>query len=137
MKRLVTVLGLLALAAPAAAQQFDGVWYARQQQVNGLGEFQLTIVNGQYALTASLTTVEGYNYQTYQSGEAAFYPPDTLRLVVYDYEPKVYQGNPMTKPPNSNLKVLGLDGSTMVLMDNVCAMSSPASACTSTYQRIQ
>jgi hypothetical protein len=126
-----------ALAAPAAAQHLDGVWYARLLQPNGLAQFELTLNRGQYALTSSLTTAEGYNYLTYQAGAAEFYPPDRLRLVVFDWQPREYLGRTMAMPPNSNLTILRVDGRSLTLMDNVCAMSAPAASCTTTYQRVQ
>lgn len=138
MKRMVTGLWALAvMAGPAVAQQFDGVWYARQQQATGIGEYQLTIVQGTYALTGVLTTPQGYQYQSYQSGTAEFIAPETLRLMVFDWQPREYNGVPMSMPPNSNLRVLGFDGQTLTVLDNVCAMSAPAQSCATTYQRMQ
>jgi hypothetical protein len=126
-----------ALAAPAAAQHLDGVWYARLPQQNGLVQFELTLNRGQYALTSSLTTREGYSYQTYRAGAAEFYPPDRLRLLVHDWQPREYLGRRMAAPPTSNLTILRIDGRSLTLMDNVCAMSAPAATCTTTYQRVQ
>lgn len=138
MKRFLAGLcALAAMAIPAMAQQFDGVWYARQQQASGVGEYQLTIVQGTYALTSVLTTPQGYQYQSYQSGSAEFIAPETLRLMVFDWQPREYNGVPMSMPPNSNLRLLGFDGQTMTLLDNVCAMSAPPEACATTYRRMQ
>ncbi|HRE60074.1 MAG TPA: hypothetical protein PLA85_11735 [Micropepsaceae bacterium] len=131
----MAAFGLMALAAPASAQSLDGVWLARQNQSNGVGQYHLTISQGQYALSASLTTPEGYYYENYQSGVLEFYPPDTIRLVVYDWAPREYQGHYMEKPPNAHLQILSLNGSTLTLMNKNC--QGPANQCTSTYQRIQ
>ena len=133
----LALAAVAALAVPAAAQQLDGVWFARQPQQNGLAQFQLTLNRGQYALNASLTTREGYTYQSYQAGVAEFYPPDRLRLLVHDWQPREYLGRSMAAPPTSNLTIVRLDGRAMTLMDNVCAMSAPAATCTTTYQRVQ
>lgn len=133
----LALAALAALAAPGSAQSLDGVWFAHQPQQNGVAQFQLTLNRGQYALSASLTTREGYTYQSYQAGAAEFYPPDRLRLLVHDWQPREYLGRSMAAPPTSNLTIVRFDGRNMTLMDNVCAMSAPAATCTTTYQRVQ
>ncbi len=142
MKPLALILASLlaataALTAPAPAQSLDGVWFAQQSQRNGVSQFQLTLNRGQYALNARLTSPEGYRYETYQAGAAEFYPPDRLRLVVHDWQPRQYLGRSMPQPPTSNLSIVGFDGRRMTLMDNVCAMSAPRETCMTTYQRVQ
>ncbi|MCC7321982.1 MAG: hypothetical protein IT542_13515 [Rubellimicrobium sp.] len=138
MKRMYRVAFVLAgLAGPAAAQDFDGVWLAQQNQANGTGSYELVLSGGSYALTATLVTPEGYTYQSYQSGAVELYPPDTLRLVVLDWSPREYLGQPMSMPPNSNLRVASYDGNWLTLVDNVCAMSAPLETCASTYRRLR
>lgn len=127
----------VAVGGTAAAQTIDGVWYSGAPGPRGFSEYDLTLAGSQYALGARLTTPEGFVYENFQSGMVEYYPPDTIRLVVLDWQPRVYQGVEMARPPNQTLQVTGLGPSTMTLVDPACAATNPAALCQSLYQRRQ
>lgn len=134
----IAAAGLL-LAAPAAAQDFQGQWYAQVAMPTGIVEHVVVITGRTYIAnsTMSMQTALGpLDYFTSQTGEVMFTPPNNLRLIVLDWSPREYQGQPMSMPPNSNYTVLEHTATQLVTLDNVCTMSRPAEYCTVTYQRM-
>ena len=134
----IVTAGLL-FTAPAAAQDFQGQWYAQIAMPTGTVEHIVVISGKTYIAnsTMSMQTALGpVSYFTSQSGEVMFNPPDNLRLIVLDWSPREYLGQPMSMPPNSNYTVLEHTETKLVTLDNVCAMSQPAEYCTVTYQRM-
>lgn len=138
MKLAVSIVAGMLLAGPAAAQDFQGQWYAQIAMPTGIIE-HIVVITGQTYIansTMSMQTALGpVTYFTSQSGEIMFTPPDNLRLIVLDWSPREYNGQPMSMPPNSNYTVLEHTATRLVTLDNVCALSQPAQSCTVTYQR--
>lgn len=133
----IATAGLL-LAGPVAAQEFQGQWYAQIAMPDGIIEHVMVITGQTYIANSTMRSQTPFGPVTYftsQSGEIMFNPPDNLRLIVLDWSPREYNGQPMSMPPNSNYKVLELSATRLVTLDNICAMSQPANYCTVTYQR--
>lgn len=131
------IAGML-LTGPAAAQDFQGQWYAQVAMPTGIVEHIVVISGETYIANSTMqmqTALGPVTYFTSQSGEIMFNPPDNLRLIVLDWSPREYNGQPMSMPPNSNYKVLELSATRLITLDNICAMSQPAQYCTVTYQR--
>lgn len=138
MKLAVSIVAGMLLAGPVAAQDFQGQWYAQIAMPTGIIE-HIVVITGQTYIansTMSMQTALGpVTYFTSQSGEVMFNPPNNLRLIVLDWSPREYNGQPMSMPPNSNYTVLEHTATRLVTLDNVCALSQPAQSCTVTYQR--
>lgn len=138
MKLAVSIVAGMLLAGPVAAQDFQGQWYAQIAMPTGIIE-HIVVITGQTYIansTMSMQTALGpVTYFTSQSGEVMFNPPNNLRLIVLDWSPHEYNGQPMSMPPNSNYTVLEHTATRLVTLDNVCALSQPAQSCTVTYQR--
>jgi hypothetical protein len=133
----LALAGLL-LATPAMAQDFQGQWYAQIAVPTGIVEHIVVISGRTYIANSTMQMQTAFGPATYftsQSGEVMFNPPDNLRLIVLDWSPREYQGQPMSMPPNSNYKVLELTATRLTTLDNICAMSQPPEYCTVTYQR--
>jgi hypothetical protein len=135
--RSIAAVAVVLWSGAAGAQALDGEWMARSQSAQGRIDAQMTVFRDQYALTSTLSTPQGHVYQSFQSGTVTFHAPETLRFVVLDFEPKVFQGVPMTKPPNGNYRVLGYDGRVLDMVDNVCEAGGGGAACRVVYQRIR
>lgn len=134
----IAMAGLL-FAAPAAAQDFQGQWYAQVAIPTGIIEHVVVISGKTYIANSTMsmqTSLGPVDYFTSQSGEVMFTPPDNLRLIVLDWSPREYLGQPMSMPPNSNYTVLEHTETKLVTLDNVCIMSQPVEYCTVTYQRM-
>jgi len=123
----------------AAAQNVDGQWYARIEQGGAVTEVVMVITRGTYVMNMQSTVPNPYSgiaqYFTGQSGTVTFYPPDMLRFVVEDWSPKQYLGRPMLKPPNSTVRIVRFDGTTLALEDRLCMTMTPSPACTTVYRR--
>lgn len=135
---LISTAGLL-FAVPAAAQDFQGQWHAQIAMPTGIIEHVLVISGKTYIANSTMsmqTPLGPASYFTSQSGEVMFNPPDNLRLIVLDWSPREYLGQPMSMPPNSNYTVLEHTETKLVTLDNVCTMSQPVQYCTVTYQRM-
>lgn len=129
--------GLL-MAAPALAQDFQGQWYAQIAMPEGVIEHIVVISGETYIANSTMSMQTAFGPATYftsQSGEVMFNPPDNLRLIVLDWSPREYNGQPMSMPPNSNYKVLEYTDTRLVTLDNVCTMTQPVELCTVVYQR--
>ena len=138
MKSAIAIAAGLLFAAPAAAQDFQGQWYAQVAMPTGMVEHVVVITGQTYIANSTMamqTPAGPVSYFTSQSGEVMFTPPDNLRLIVLDWSPREYLGQPMSMPPNSNYTVLDFTATQLVTLDNVCAMSQPAQYCTVTYRR--
>lgn len=133
---LILLLAIGAIAGPARAQPqaLIGQWQSTFVDANGRFDLVLVITGQSYVFNSVLTNAFG-QYATGQTGIVEFYAPDNLRLVVTDWEPKQYLGQPMTRPPNGNYTILTLDQQTLTILDNVCAMQAPEEACITTYRR--
>ena len=137
MKLAVLTFAALALASPAIAQEvrLDGQWHGRVT-VNGSVIDTVVVINGQqYSMTATMVTVEGYQYATYQSGQFYLTPPSHMGFQVMDWSPKEYQGRPMSMPPNSNVTIQQATDKMLVVSDDLCTQSASVQQCSQTFYR--
>ena len=138
MRALVYAVVALLVGTPALAQQasdLNGQWHARVV-VNGNAIDTVVVINGQqYSMTVTEVTAQGYHYFTGQSGQFYFTPPGHLGFQVMDWSPKSYEGQPMSMPPNSNVTIQQMTGTTLVVTDDLCMQSSPGPHCAATFER--
>jgi hypothetical protein len=123
------------LTHPALAQSIQGQWYSRTE-IGGVAVETVTVITGNSYISNSQSVVGGFQYAVSQTGEVMFTPPDNLRLVVLDWQPRWANGGPVLMPPNGNYTILSLDQAQMVAVDNICTMNASAAACTLTFQRM-
>lgn len=128
--RFYIVMTLLAFfASPAAAANYEGQWFARVQVGSDVLELSLIIGGGGYVL-------QFQSADKFRRGLVEFTAPDRLRLIVQEYAPTEYQGQPLSQPPDSNFTIVSNDGQTMVLLDNNCAVAMAERSCTLVWERL-
>ncbi len=120
----------------ASAQDFDGVWLVEEQQQTGIVRYRLTLSGPEFTLLSSISDGMGFFYQSRQVGRVELPAPDRLRLVVVDWEPKVFQGYEVPAPEPHALRIVAFNGRNLTVMSESCATQAPADLCTSTYRRI-
>ena len=136
MKFMASMALVCALAAqPALAQSLEGQWYSRTD-LGGIVVETITVITGNSYISNSQSVVGGFQYAISQTGEVMFTPPDNLRLVVLDWQPRWQNGGPVRMPPNSNYTILSLDQAQMIALDNICTMNASRAACTLAFQRV-
>nr|WP_295884515.1 hypothetical protein [uncultured Devosia sp.] len=123
------------MVQPALAQSIEGQWFSRTE-LGGIVVETITVITGNSYISNSQSVVGGFPYAISQTGEAMFTPPDNLRLVVLDWQPRWQNGGPVRMPPNSNYTILSLDQTQMIAVDNICTMNASPAACTLAFQRM-
>jgi hypothetical protein len=134
-KRILAV-ALLA-AGPAAAQDLDGLWRIDVQTNQGQVQAELVLNGNDFAMEQLLTTAEGYQYPSSQSGVVQFEPPDMIRLVPMSFAPTDQGGRPLPFPSPVPYQILELSQDRLVLLNLVCAQTGSAESCTSVMTRVQ
>ncbi|MBI4921692.1 MAG: hypothetical protein HY834_08075 [Devosia nanyangense] len=127
-------VALLFSVAAAQAQQLEGQWVARSA-ANGVVIDTVVVITGQTYISNQTMYSGGATYFTSQSGEVFFNPPDNLRLVVLDWSPKDYLGQPQAMPPNTNWTIYELTDTQLGVAEPACLRTAPMNQCYVRFRR--